>query len=471
MMRTLNRLWVKLTLAFLAIAAVAVGVAGLLAARSTGDQFREYVMHSNMSAQSMLVESLVAYYAATGSWDGVEATLTGEMRSGGGMGGMGRGRAGMAANLALADLNGRVVLDGSGQLTGQKLSASVLQSGLAVTLADGRQVGTLVSTAEVALDAQAQAFLNSMRRSLAGAGLAAAGLALAVGLWVSWRLTAPLRQLTRAAQGIAVGDLAQRAAVRGGDELGELGAAFNQMAANLEQGEKLRQNMMADVAHELRTPLTVVQGNLQAMLDGVYPLEPGQVASLYDETRLLTRLVDDLRELALAEAGQLHLECAAVDLVALARATVENFALAAESKGVTLALAADPGVPALEADADRLGQVLRNLLSNALRHTAAGATVTVRVSANATADQVALVVADTGAGIAPQDLPYIFDRFYRGDRSRRGSSGLGLAIARQLVKAHGGDIGVQSELGKGATFTVTLPVLSPRIHPLTEQVP
>jgi signal transduction histidine kinase len=244
--------------------------------------------------------------------------------------------------------------------------------------------------------------------------------------------------------------------------------------------------MVADVAHELRTPLTVIQGNLQAILDGVYPLDTQQVAGLYDETRLLTRLVDDLRDLALAEAGQLRIERLPVDLYGVAKTAVAGFAAAAEAAGVTLALdgeerktpavdAAGSGAPAsgevgmeavVDGDADRLAQVLRNLLSNALRHTPAGGAVTVRIRQSE--GRVQLQVADTGSGIAPEDLPNVFDRFYRADKSRSrrgGGAGLGLAIARQIVLAHDGDLTVESRPGAGATFTVTLPEGAGGGHP------
>jgi len=472
----LNRLWVKLTLAFLAVALLAVGVAALLSLRFTGDEFRQYVVRNNMMAEPFLAESLSAYYAANGGWAGVETALAEFWKSSGpgqgpgtgaGMGpnmGMGQGRGlgmgrGAGAGLTLADANGRVLYESSGQLTGRRLSDAVLAQGVAL-LQGGQRIGTLlnVQPAQVALDAEGQAFLDRVRQSLLLAGALAVGLALLLGLLISWRLTAPLRQLTHAAGAIAAGDLSQRVPARGGDELGEVGQAFNRMAASLEDGEILRRNMMADVAHELRTPLTVIQGNLQAILDGVYPLDEAQVASLFDETRLLTRLVDDLRELALAEAGQLRLDHETVDLASLAQGVVGNFSPGAEAAGVKLEYAISGEGLEVTGDADRLGQVLRNLISNALRHTPAGGRVTVSVSRSG--DRVHLEVADTGTGISPEDLPHVFDRFYRGDKSRSrrgGGAGLGLAIARQLVIAHGGEIDAESVLGAGTTFRVTLP--------------
>jgi two-component system OmpR family sensor kinase/two-component system sensor histidine kinase BaeS len=311
----------------------------------------------------------------------------------------------------------------------------------------------------MALDPQGEAFLSQVRASLTWAALLAAALSLVLGILISRLLTAPLGRLTRAAQAVADGDLSQRVDAQSKDEIGELGRAFNGMTASLAEAEALRKNLMADVAHELRTPLTVVQGNLQAILDGVYPLEMAQVASLYDETRLLTRLVDDLHELALADAGQLRLEREPVDLGLLARTAVDSLAPAAEAAGVTLTLKVDEHAPTVVGDAGRLAQVLRNLLSNALRHTPAGGRLSVRVAS--TGGDALLEVSDTGTGIPPEDLPHVFDRFYRSEKSRgrgTGGAGLGLAIARQLVAAHGGQIQVTSPPGQGATFTITLPV-------------
>lgn len=456
----MNRLWVKLTLAFLVIALAAIGLVAAVSARATGDQFRRYVFASDLTGQAAWVESLTAYYAAHGSWDGVAdllAQLGPGPAAGRGRGRVGSGNAG--PNLAVADPTGRLVASRTGELVGEVLPSATLAQGLPLTL-DGRPIGTLINLrpAGLALDAQGETFLRQVQASLIWAGALAALLALVLGVLVSRLLTAPLARLTHAAQAIAGGNLSQQVQVEGNDEIATLSRAFNEMSTSLAAAEAARKNMLADISHELRTPLTVIQGDLQAILDGVYPLEMAQVAGLYDETRLLTRLVEDLHDLALADAGQLRLQREPVDLAALARAAVAQFAPVAEAAGVKLTLEIG-ATPTVTGDADRLAQVLRNLLSNALRHTPAGGTIAVRVMQ--ADDRAQLAVADTGRGIAAADLPHIFDRFYQGDQEgvRRGrGAGLGLAITQQLVLAHSGQITVTSPPGEGTTFIVTLPI-------------
>jgi two-component system OmpR family sensor kinase/two-component system sensor histidine kinase BaeS len=283
----------------------------------------------------------------------------------------------------------------------------------------------------------------------------------------AWRgIATPLVDVMAAADALAEGNLSVRVPERGPGDFSRLAHSFNRMAQELERAEHQRRNLTADVAHELRTPLHIIQGNLEGILDGVYQPSAEHLNATLEETRLLARLVDDLGTLSLAEAGQLPLQWEPVDIAELLADTSTTFTGQAEAAGIHLNVTADDasikdgGPPLLiTADAGRLDQVLTNLLVNALRHTPRGGTIT--LSAAPTTSGVRLIISDTGAGISPEDLPYIFDRFWRGDRSRShtggAGAGLGLAIARQLVQAHGGRITVASQPGQGTTFTIELP--------------
>jgi len=250
------------------------------------------------------------------------------------------------------------------------------------------------------------------------------------------------------------------------DEIGQVARSFNRMAESLAEADVQRRNMMADIAHELRTPLTVVQGNLEALIDGVYDLTPENVAGIHKQTVVLNRLVADLRDLALAEAGQLKLERKALPLRDVITQVSEGLEIQAHEKEVTLKVEVAANLPQVQADEQRITQVLFNLISNALRHTPAGGTIT--VNAELREDRVQVSVRDTGTGISPEDLPHVFERFYRADRSRArstGGSGLGLTIAKQIVEAHGGQIWAQSWLGAGSTFAFGLPLSAPPVPP------
>jgi len=467
----LNKLWVRLTLAFTLVILVAVGASAILVSRTTGTEFRQYITHSGMRASGSGMQQLAAYYQREEGWEGVESLLAEGVSIGGPMGMPMPGRAwrpgmpGGQLDVLLADADGKVVFDSAGKATGKRLSSREQSRALAITSLDDddQVIGYLLLAMpgrEDILGALEQRFLDRMRRELVTGAALAVGLGLAAGALLSHSLTAPLGRLAAAARAVASGDLGQQVKAEGSAEIAEVGRAFNEMTAALEEGERLRQNLMADVAHELRSPLTVVQGNLRAILDDVYPLEKAEIARLYDETRLLSRLVDDLRELAQAEAGQLSLNLQTVDIARVLQVTVANFELATETKAVHLTSQVAGDLPAVQADPDRLAQVLRNLLTNALRHTPKGGQVS--VSAATATDAVEITVADSGEGIAPEDLPHVFDRFWRADRSRsraEGGAGLGLAIVRAIVEAHGGQVSAASDgPGQGSTFRFTLPM-------------
>jgi two-component system sensor histidine kinase BaeS len=291
------------------------------------------------------------------------------------------------------------------------------------------------------------------------AGVTAVILVLAVGIsvLVATRLARPVRAVTAAARRMRAGDGSARVAMRAKGEVGELGAAFNEMSEHLDRMERQRKAMVSDVSHELRTPLSNIRGWLEAAQDGVADLGPALTASLVEEATLLQHIVDDLQQLALADVGKLRLHPEPVDVADLVEQIATVYRAAAEAAELVLT-AEVTGRPHLDADPVRLRQAVGNLLANAVRYTPAGGRV--GLSAHADGDDVLIEVADTGPGIAPEHLPHLFDRFWRAEKSRSrqtGGSGLGLAIVRQLAEAHGGSAAVRSEPGQGATFTLRLP--------------
>jgi signal transduction histidine kinase len=461
---SVRSLAVKLMLAFVAVTLLSVAVVAYISGRVTADQFAVYVSRGAQQRAEAIAPEFAAYYARTGSWAGVEA-LVAEWAMGGqatrGRQGGGRGQGGFGAGsgrLLLADVEGMVLADSTGESVGTRLPESALAQGVPLVV-DGGHVGTLIVTVgELSgLGELEEQYLASVRRALVWAGALAGALGVGLGGLLAYQIVAPLRRLRSAAAAIAAGDLSQRVGVTSRDEIGDLAGAFNHMAAELERHQALRRNLVADIAHELRTPLSVVRGSLEAMLDGVHSLDEAHVVPVYEETLLLQRLVDDLRLLSLADAGQLALERRPVDLGELVSSVVEATHVAAQESAVTLEVRVGDGLPRVQGDGQRLRQVINNLVSNALGHTPAGGRV--EISVQAAADGVEVAVTDTGPGIAADDLPYVFERFYRGDRSRArgGGTGLGLSIARKLVEAHGGRIGVESVPGQGARFVFWLP--------------
>jgi two-component system OmpR family sensor kinase/two-component system sensor histidine kinase BaeS len=285
-------------------------------------------------------------------------------------------------------------------------------------------------------------------------------ISIVAGIILSRNLSAPLSNLADAARSIGRRDLSQRVKVHGSQEIKEFAQAFNEMVDDLQQAETLRQSLLADVAHELRTPISVIQGNLQAILDDVYELDKSEIAQLYDQTRQLTRLVDDLRELAQAEAGQLLLESIPVDLGTLIVDVASIYEPLAENQGIELQTEISEGLPLILGDRARLMQCLQNLLNNAFRHTPEGGVVALTLREESGALEIR--VTDTGTGIPVEHLPFVFDRFYRVDPARAretGGTGLGLAITRAIIENHGGTISAKSMgEGQGSEFTMTFPV-------------
>jgi len=264
----------------------------------------------------------------------------------------------------------------------------------------------------------------------------------------------PIGDLIAASSRVANGDYSARVSEHGPREVRVLERAFNSMAERLQESDQTRRAMLADVTHELRTPLTVIQGNLEGLIDGVYPRDDAHLQPILDETHVLSRLIDDLRTLALAESGALQLEKEQIDLGILIDETVSSFRAQADAAGIVLESNIAPNLPMVNVDPARIRQVLENLISNALRYTSTSGKISVQLLANN--EQLIVTVNDTGRGISAEELPHVFDRFYKSRDSR--GTGLGLAIAKNLIAAHGGEISAESELGKGTTIRFTLPI-------------
>jgi len=311
-----------------------------------------------------------------------------------------------------------------------------------------------------ALGASMPTSKGDVARGVISAGLALAAVLLGAAALFSRRISKPIGRLTLAARTMAEGDLSVRVAGFGVREINELAEAFNSMAGSIAQADSRRRQLTADVAHELRTPLSILKGRLEGMQDGVYAPTPDQIALLLNETALLERLIEDLRLLAQADAGQLPLYAEQVCPQDLLQSVAAAFAPQAQSAGVCLQRAPICDLPELYADPQRISQVLGNLLSNALRHTPPGGTITLLAwTTPADSSYIFMSVQDTGMGIAAEELPHIFDRFWKADRarSRSGGAGLGLAIARRIVDAHGGRIWASSAPGQGTTVAFALP--------------
>lgn len=428
------------------IVLLAVAVSGWLARDAIIKVFEEADARNNARVANVLGNLLEEYYARWGNWTGLSQRLLLQMSHPPGR------------PFLLADPQGQVLFSTIPELQGTMLSPEQRAKGMPL-IVDDKPVGMLlIEPFHAGRSPLEQGFMRSINRSILLAGLMTALLALLLGAVLVRQVTSPLRTLARASEQIAGGQLNQRVAIPGEDELGQLGRSFNRMAANLERSEQTRQQMLADISHELRTPLMIVQGGLEAFTDDVLEPSKENLQALHAKTLLLNRLVEDLHELALAEAGELSLERAPLNLAELLSQAATDVKPQLVEREITLGLEVPEALPALSGDAQRIQQVLLNLLSNAVRYTPAGGRITLR--AQARPHEVQIDVADTGPGISPEDLPHIFERFYRGDKSRArasGGAGLGLAIAQALVAAHGGKIWVESQLGQGTTFSFTLP--------------
>ena len=451
--RMFNSLRFRLLSITIIVLVVAVGTVAFFASQSTSSEFRRSLQgildypNLNIETKITAINKLLATRAGERTiWEDLQATLEGMERT-------------SQARYVIADLDGRVVADSMGDLMGEQINTALSKPFGAFLIEKKPVLAYIVPLENYNLTTIESQFNASVNRSL----LIAIALAGMVGLFLTYFLSRsilrPVDKLITAARAMEKGDLNQRVSVRSRGELGELANAFNAMAEGLTRLEQLRQNMVTDVAHELRTPLSNVSGYLEALRDGVVEPTPETIASIYEEAMLLNRLVDDLQELAMAEAGQLNLVFQPVDIQEVIEKAVGSLKSQAMDKEVDLVADLPDELPLVETDAERLGQVLRNLLKNAIVNTPPGGEITIQ--ARTVDAQVEVSVQDNGMGISAEHLPYVFERFYRADQSRArttGGAGLGLAIVKQLVEAQGGQVAIDSQVNAGTRVTFTSPI-------------
>jgi signal transduction histidine kinase len=447
-----SSLRIRLLIALLAVVGVALATMAIFTSRTTTSEFQRSVIgilrYRNLRLDSKIanIQAYVTQHAGEEDiWPGLQAMMENMASS-------------SRTRFVLADLDGKVYADSSLALVGQHINVTQSKP-FAAYLIEGIPILAYYEPLDIPSPQQIQqSFTDSVNHSLLLAILFAGFLAIFLTLLFSQSILSPIEALTSAAQKMEHGDLSQRVRVKSKGELGELAQAFNAMADGLQHVEQLRRNMVSDVAHELRTPLSNLRGYLEAMQDGVVVPTPESIASLHQEVMLLSHLVDDLQELALVEAGQLRLERRSTDLDQVVEKALSITRQEADAKGISLNASIPPDLPPVFADPERLGQVLRNLLDNALVYTPPSGNVS--VEARCENGMVEVFVRDSGIGIAPEHLPYVFERFYRADKSRTrstGGAGLGLAIVKQLVEAQGGRVVIESTLEKGTMVTFTMP--------------
>jgi signal transduction histidine kinase len=464
----LKSLYWKLTLAFMLVAFTTAVLVALFIRLTSANRLMQLVIDQQRSS---LQQTLESYYASQGSWDGVAQNwsqiqslllptpaspppdhppqdnhpLDGQDRKN---------------FLGLADAQGVVIVSVDPNYpAGSSLPAAALQSGAPVNV-DGQQVGTILTANEPpGFNPQEAQFLQRTNEALIFAMLGALLVALLIGILLARTLTRPLQALTRAAQNITQGQLEQEVKVGATDEIGQLATAFNRMSQEVARVNQLRRQMTADIAHDLRTPLTVISGYVESMRDGDLKPTSERFALIYSEIERLQNLVGDLRMLSMADAGELSLNPQSIAPKSLLERASALFRHQAEGQQVAIRFKASDDLPNIRVDEARMIQVLGNLISNALRYSLPGGVIT--LDAQSSGGGLEIRVKDTGVGIPEEELPYIFNRFHRGDKSRHtetGETGLGLAIVKALMEAHGGSVSAESKPDEGTTIRLVFPI-------------
>jgi len=450
---------VKLTLAFLLVGLTGAVLVAISVRYRTQREFDRLVVDQNQQA---LVANLTRYYQIYGTWSGVEAVFLPPVQDSSLPLHNPDPRWNIRRSLfVIANPDGTILFGGSPEIAGRKLKSRELNKGVALQV-NGETVGWLIFVPTIDRwqpGTPEGNFLLNVSQATIFSALAATAIALVVGGVLAYSLTRSLRELTTATKELASGKLGYQVKVRSNDELGELATSFNQMSSELARSNELRRKMTADIAHDLRTPLSVIMGYTEALNDGKLDPSPEMFSVMHIEALHLSRLIEDLKTLSLADAGELPLMLQSIPPEVVIKRAADTYRVKADQKGITLQVAISPDLPEITVDVERMAQVLGNLIDNALRYTPSGGEI--QLSVAATGEEVRLDVKDNGSGIPAEYLPYIFERTRLGDKARQqaeGETGLGLSIAKSLVEAQGGSITVQSEVGVGTTFSIHLPL-------------
>ena len=458
---------IRIILSFLLVISISLLGVSILVRQNAQHEVQTFLGRGGLIGAESLVDDLEAWYRVNQSWAGAEALMpandhdaSGGAGAGGGSGPGGPQQGQRRLNtIRLADAEGIIIYDPVNAANIGTASANDAAS-IALTQ-DGVVVGYLLPQEDSYAQENAlfeARFLERINRASLIAAMISGAAALVLALLLAYFLTKPVNQLVEATEGVARGNLSYRVDIDKPKEFARLGGTFNRMAQELQEAEKRRKNLTSDIAHELRTPLAVQRAHLEAMADGVFPLTKENLLAVQDQNHLLNRLVEDLRLLTLADAGQLELDMQLVDMYQVISDVIEQFGAKAREKKIVIEKDLQH-CPMVRADAQRIQQIIQNLLQNGVRYTPEGGTLFIQLMYQG--GKVICSVRDTGEGIPDAALPYIFDRFYRAERSRTkvaGGTGLGLAIARNLAEVHHGSLSAKNHPEGGAEFVLTLPV-------------
>ncbi len=444
---------VKMILAFSVVAITAVAGIVLFANLDSDRQVRSYLSRGGQFGLTNLVTELEEYYATHDSWEGVDSLLSSSIFPG-----RKNNQHGGNSALTLTDADRKVLWSSAGEMVGTVMAQNKLTNAIQLSNSKNATLGYLLVANTAGLQANdLSPFVERLKRVILYSGIVAAILAIVLGILVSNYLLKPVKALTNASTDLSAGNFSTRVQIKGNDELAVLGNTFNRMAINLESAEERKKTLTADVAHELRTPIAVQKAQLEAMIDGVLPITQENLTTTLQQTDFLSRMVDDLRLLAMADAGEITFEYREIDLARLIDQLVIRFQGQVLAEGTRIDASCEPkGVPILiTTDPDRLTQILNNLVSNALRYGKRGGIVVIHCSANR--DGAEISVKDDGPGLPPTAIQHMFERFYRHEKARNreeGGTGLGLAISKKLAILMGGDLLGDNHPEGGAVFTL-----------------